>query len=305
MAKMTRRVSLVLLSGALFAGCNSRFFSPTAPSGTSGLPWSSFIGIHASGEAHEAYQTVIPILRDRGNMVGARVGLTASEGINGTIKMIGSLGIELVGIIDNEYLLDPDIEARIDEIYAAYPEITYFQVGNEVTNPNINSATMSVVHYMVALRRVYDHTQSRYTDKMLITQSPRGTGDYSRELEEMVSLGLREMSPQKLIIGINVYSDYALVGYSDKIRKYLSGYRIWVMETGNSDPSQQVQFVQNFYPQLRTSLRAERIYWYVMWAGDDDIHMPGSESGFNLISNVLNPPLIYSPLFNKLAGVEE
>ena len=302
---MTRRDSLVLLSGSLFAGCNSRFFSPTAPSGTSGLPWSPFIGIHASGEAHEAYQTVIPILRDRGNMVGARVGLTAREGINGTIKMIGSLGIELVGIIDNEYLLDPDIEARIDEIYAAYPEITYFQVGNEVTNPNINSATMSVVHYMVALRRVYEHTQMHHFGKMLITQSPRGTGDYSRELEEMVDLGLREMSPQKLIVGINVYSDYALVGYSDRIRKHLSGYRIWVMETGSSDPSQQVQFVQNFYPQLRTSLRAERIYWYVMWAGDDDIHMPGSESGFNLISNVLNPPLTYSPLFKKLAGWEE
>ena len=162
MAEITRRSSLILLSGALFAGCNSRFFSPTASSDTSGLPWSPYIGIHASGEAHEAYQTVISTLRDNGNMVGARVGLTVSEGINGTIKMIGSLGIELVGIVDNEYLLDPDIEARVDEIYAAYPEITYFQVGNEVTNPNIGSATMSIVQYMVALRRVYDHTQKNY-----------------------------------------------------------------------------------------------------------------------------------------------
>lgn len=289
----------------LVMSCNPLGCSPTGPTSTDSLQWAPFIGIHASGEAHEAYQAVIPILRDRGNMVGARVGISPSEGVNQTIKMIGSLGIELVGIIDNEYLLDPNIEARIDEIYANYPEITYFQVGNEVTNPNINSATMSIVWYMSALRSVYDHTQSRYPSKILITQSPRGTGDYSGELEEMVRLGLREMSSQKLIVGINVYSDYAIVGYADKIRKYLSGYRIWVMETGSSEPSQQVQFVQNFYPQLRTSLRAERIYWYVMWAGDDDIHMPGSDSGFNLISNVLSPPLVYSPLFNVLAGVVE
>src|SRR3989344_2462097 len=141
--------------------CDPLGCSPTGPTPTGSLPWSPYIGIHASGEAHEAYQTVIPLLRDRGNMIGARVGISQNETPNQTIKMIGSLGIELVGIIDNEYLLASDIEAKIDEIYAAYPEINYFQVGNEVTNPNIGSATMSVVHYMVALRRVYDHTQSR------------------------------------------------------------------------------------------------------------------------------------------------
>lgn len=304
MAKMTRRDCLILLSGIPFAGCNWRFFSPTAPSGTSGLPWSPYIGIHASGEAHEAYQAVIPVLRDRGNMVGTRVGITASEGINGTIKMIGSLGIELVGIIDNEYLLDPDIERRVDEIYAVYPEITYFQVGNEVTNPNINSATMSIVRYMIALRRVYDHTQRLYPDKMLISQSTFGSGRIGGlELEEMVNLGLREMSSGKLIVGINVYTLDAVIEYSRVIREHLSGYRIWVMETGTSDPSQQVQFVQNFYPQLRTSLRAERIYWYVMWGGDECGTC--TDTGYSLISNVLNPPLVYSPLFNELAGVQE
>src|SRR3989344_5443575 len=211
MTKMTRRYSLVLVLGALFVGCNSRFFSPTAPSDTSGLPWSPYIGIHASGEAHGAYQAVIPVLMDRGNMVGARVGLTASEGINGTIKMIGSLGIELVGIIDNEYFLDPNIEVRIDEIYAAYPAIRYFQVGNEVTN----FTSMSVVYYMVALRRVYDYTQRNYPDKMLISQSTFGSGRIGGlELEQMVNLGLREMSSGKLIVGINVYTLEAVLEYS-------------------------------------------------------------------------------------------
>ena len=285
----------------LMVSCDSLSCNPIGPSGNSGLPWSPYIGIHASGEAYEAYQTIIPILRDRGNMVGARVGLSSSEGINGTIKMIGSLGIELVGIIDNEYLLNPNIEARIDEIYAAYPEITYFQVGNEVTNPNINSATMSIVHYMVALRRVYDHTQRNYPNKMLISQSTFGSGRIGGlELEQMVNLGLREMSNQKLIIGINVYTEEALIEYSRVIRGHLSGYRIWVMETGSNIPSRQVQFVQSFYPQLKTSLRAERIYWYVMWGGDN-----GLDTGYSLISNVLNPPLVYSPLFNRLAGVQE
>lgn len=289
---------LLLLPLVAVMSCDPLGCNPVGPSSNAGLPWSPYIGIHASGEAYEAYQTAIPLLRDKGSMVGARVEIVPFDGLNNmTIKMIGSLGIELVGLINNEYVFDPNVEQRIDEIYAAYPEITCFQVGNEVTN----FTSMTLPEYMVALRRVYDHTQNHYPSKMLITQSTYGTGDIgSRELEEMVNLGLREMSPQKLIVGINVYSDYALVGYSDKIRKHLSGYRIWVMETGSDIPSHDVQFVQSFYPQLRTSLRAERIYWYVMWGGDN-----GPDAGYGLISNVLNPPLIYSQLFKKLAGLEE
>lgn len=295
------KLFLFALFPFLVMSCNPAGCFPTSPSDSSdGLPWSPFIGIHASGEAHEAYRETLPLLIRNGNLRGARVEIVPREGLpNETIKMIGSLGVELVGLINNDYLFDPNIEARIDEIYVAYPEITYFQVGNEVTNPNINSATMSIVQYMVALRRVYDHSQRNYPSKILITQSPRGTGDYSGELEEMVKLGLREMSSQKLIIGINVYSDYAIVGYSNKIRKYLSGYRIWVMETGSNIPAQHVQFVENFYHQLRTSLRAERIYWYVMWGGDID-----GDSGYGLITNVLSPPLAFSPLFNVLVGQE-
>lgn len=291
---MTR---LFLLPLFLVANCDVSGCLPTSPSGSPGsLQWSPYMGIHASGEAREAYREALPLLIRNGNLRGARVEIVPREGLpNETIKMIGSLGIELVGLINNNYLFDPNIETRIDEIYAAYPEIIYFQVGNEITN----FTSMSIVQYMVALRRVYDHSQRNYPSKILITQSPRGTGDYSGELEEMVKLGLKEMSSQKLIIGVNVYSDYAIVGYSDKIRKYLSGYRVWVMETGNDIPSQHVQFVQNFYPQLMRSLRAERIYWYVMWGGD-----VSGDSGYSLITNVLNPPVVYSPLFNVLAGVE-
>ncbi len=297
MTKTARIYCLVLLSGILFAGCNWRLFSPTAPSGTSGLPWSPFIGIHASGEAHEAYQEALPLLIRSGNLRGARVEIVPSEGLpNQTIKMIGLLGVELVGLINNEYLLDPNVEARIEEIYSAYPEVKYFQVGNEVTN----FTSTTIVQYMVALRRVYDHTQRFYSDKILITQSTFGSGRTGGlELEEMVSLGLKEMSSQKLIIGINVYTDEAVLEYSRVIRSHLGGYRIWVMEAGNCISSlSQVEFVKTFYPQLTRSLRAERIYWYVTWEGDENPKC-------SLISNVLSPPLVYSQLFNELTGVRE
>lgn len=294
---------LLVMPLFLMISCDSFACNPVGPSNTSGLPWSPFIGIHASGEAHEAYQKSIPILRDRGNMVGARVELVPADGLNNqTIKMIGSLGIELVALINNAYVFDPNVEARIDEIYAAYPEVRYFQVGNEVTN----FTSMSIVQYMVALRRVYDHTQRNYSDRnvTLITQSTFGSGRKGGlELEEMVGLGLREMSNQKLIVGINVYTQEAILEYSRAIREHLSGYRIWVMETGNCISSlSQVEFVRSFYPQIGVQfggpLRAERIYWYVMWEGD-------ANEKCSLISNVLSPPVTFSPLFQELAGVAE
>ena len=292
------RLLLFALFPFLVMSCNPAGCFQTSPSDTSGqIPWSPYIGIHASGEAYDAYQATLPLLRDKGNLNGVRVEIVKADGLNNqVIKMIGSLGIEMVGLIENGYLFDPDIENQIDEIYAAYPEIEYFQVGNETTT----FTNMSIETYMTVLKRVYDHTQLNYPNKTLITQSTYGTGDYGpKELEKMAKLGLREMSGQKLIIGLNVYSDYSLVQYSNMVRRYLSGYRVWVMETGSNIPFQHVQFVQNFYLQLRTSLRAERIYWYVMWGGDID-----SDSGYGLITNVLNPPLAFSPLFNVLVGQE-
>ena len=49
--------------------------------------------------------------------------------------MLNTEGIELLGIVDNSYLIydGMDIEDKIDSIVRAYPYIKYLQIGNEYT----------------------------------------------------------------------------------------------------------------------------------------------------------------------------
>ena len=73
------------------------------------------------------------------------------------------------------------------------------------------------------------------------------------------------------------------------------GYRIWVTRRGWPTLLSQIMHVTLKYPQLRTLLRAERIYWYALWAGD-----VGGDSGFSLISGATHPPIVAGPLFHLL-----
>lgn len=285
-------------------GCQNSPFSPASPSlindsitsNDSALArnilvnWSPYIHIHATAEATETYRDSISILKQRGNLRGARVEITVGgEGLNNpVISMIGSLGIEMLGLIENAYLFDENVEQRIDQIFKAYPEIHYFQIGNEITTILPKSGpTMTIEQYMTIFKRIYNHVQKNHPGRaMLLTQSTLGSGDHgARELEKMTLLGLTEMSPDKIIIGLNCYTPTAANQYTGTINGLLSQYRVWITETGVNDPSQHISFTLNGYPQLKNYLRPERIYWYAMWAGDS-----GSDTGFGLIRNPRNYP---------------
>ena len=143
---------------------------------------------------------------------------------------------------------------------------------------------------------------------MLMTQSTFGSGFYgSNELKKMVELGLKPniLSPQRVIVAMNIYSDDALSEYVSARNQYLDdpnqgGYRIWVMETGSSNPNEQIDHVKSFYPRLTSALGAERIYWYVLWGGSI-----GPDTGYSLILNSSDPnQMTYSPLFKALAGIQ-
>ena len=320
MTKMTRRVSLVLLSSALFCGCNSRFFSPTAPTLTadSGLitvntpegqiGWSPYIVVHSDGGAVEGYRKALTLLKSRGMVRGVRVGLSG-YGDTG-VQMISSLGIEMVGIVPNESLFDSNLEAMIDRYVSSYPDIKVFQIGNEVTTINQTQGLpkMTIEQYMDVFKKIYNHVRSNPSPVMLMTQSTFGSGFYgSDELKKMVELGLKPniLSPQRVIVGINVYSDDALGEYVSTRNQYLDdpkqgGYRVWVMETGSPNPSEHISHVRSFYSRLASALGAERIYWYVLWGGDT-----GPDVGFSLISNPYDTNrMTYSPLFKALAGIQ-
>lgn len=315
------KIILSLAVLVIFSGCNSQFFSAIRPSeindGSSGLiavdtpegqiGWSPWIVVHSDGSAVEGYRKALTELKSKGMVRGVRVGLSGYR--DTMVQMINSLGIEMIGIVPNESLFDPSPETMIGRYISAYPEIKVFQIGNEVTTINQlhGLSMMTIEEYMDVFKKIYAHVQSRLSSVMLMTQSTFGSGDYgSNELKRMVELGLKPniISPQRVIVGVNIYSDNALSEYISTRNRYLGnpdhgGYRVWVMETGSSNPSEQINHVRLFYPRLTNALGAERIYWYVLWDGDS----MGEDYG--LIRNPYNPNwMTYSPLFKALARIQ-
>jgi hypothetical protein len=309
---MATRICLLALFLCTLAACDDgRLVSPAAPGGATSVPgisaadvalqWSPYVGVHASGEAQAAYRDALGALQRAGRLQGARVEIHRHEPVNPVIKSIGGLGLELLGLIANEYLFVPDIEREIDRIFAAYPEIRYFQFGNEVTTilpPT--GPTITIEEYAAVFARVYDHVQARHPGRaVLLTQSSLGSGLRGpTELEKLTQLALGRMDPARVIIGINAYDPDAVSQYRGLLGGALRPFRVWVTESGMADPSLHVSFVHGKYPLLRQYLRAERIYWYVLWGGD-----AGPDTEFSLIKHPARYPAYWrSPLFDLLAG---
>ena len=102
------------------------------------------------------------------------------------------------------------------------------------------------------------------------------------------------LDPQHLIIGVNVYTQQALNADAAALAD-LAQYRVWVTETGVSDESQHIAYVEQMYPKLRTELRAERIYWYALWSGDS-----GRDRAFGLIHGPTTRTVTFGSLFQLL-----
>lgn len=304
------RFSLILCACTACDG--ERRLSPVAPDDPSdprvamevGQQWSPYVGVHVNGRALQAYVDALAALRRAGRLQGVRVEITRrnQNPSDPVIKTIGTLGVEMLGLIGNEYLFENDIEQEIDRIFAAYPEIRHFQIGNEVTTilPS-TGPTMDIDQYMTVFQRIYDHVQARYPGRAtLVTQSTLGSGLYGpTELQAMADRGLADMNPAQVIIAINAYDPDSASQYLGLLGGRLRRFRVWVTESGVSDPTLHVPFVRDKYPRLRDYLRAERVYWYILWGGDS-----GSDTDFSLIKNPARYPDYWrSPLFDLLVGV--
>lgn len=308
-----RRFVFTLISTAIVAsiGCG-KALNMLAPSDNGAVVgvlgnWSPYLVVHDTGGVVNGYSDALTKLARSGNLKGVRVEIGRTN-VNGlTNSVINTLGIEVLGLIDNQFLFDPNIETRIDEIFRAYPTVRYFQVGNEVTTIlRKPGPTITIEEYMTVFKRVYNHVQRNHPGRAtLLIQSAIGSGrSGAGEIHRMIELGLRDMSPDKIIIAFNCYSVNAASGYMDVLNGSLRDYRVWVTESGIADYNEHVTFVANSYPMLRNYLRPERIYWYALWVGDGEY---GWETGFGLIRNLRNfPSQDYwrSPLFIALAGRE-
>jgi hypothetical protein len=266
-----------------------------------GSKWSPYVGVHIDARALDAYRDALSSLQRAGRLSGLRVEINKNHQSAGdqTIAELGGLGLELLGLIGNEYLFAQDIEHEIDGILAAYPGIRYFQIGNEVTTilPK-DGPTIGIDRYMEVFRRVYTHLQSRDPERaVLVTQSTLGSGLHGpAELEAMARLGLAAMDPERVIIAVNAYDPESASQYRGLLGGSLRRFRVWVTESGVADPALHISFVSSKYPLLRDYFRAERVYWYTMWGGDS-----GSQSDFSLIRNPMSYPNYWkSPLFELL-----
>lgn len=298
-----RLVSLALALGALVACDQLR--PPTTPTATAptareiALSWSPYVGVHSDGRALRAYQDALSAMAGAGRLNGVRMSIHRQQPVDPMIKAAGSLGLEVLGLVDNEYLFDPGIEGAIDRIFAAYPEIRYFQIGNEVTTilpPT--GPTITIEEYAAVFQRVYDHVQSRHPGRaVLLTQSALGSGLRGpTELETLTRLALSRMNPDRVIVAVNAYDPDNLSQFRGLLGGALRSFRVWVTESGVANPDRQAPFVRDKYPLLRRYLRAERVYWYVMWGGDE-----GPDTDFSLIKFPTRFPDYWkSPLFTLL-----
>ena len=300
---------LVILLSAVVACGSDRTISPISPSNVLSDPrlagevlaqWSPYVGIHVTGEALDAYRDAVLALKAVGRLNGVRVelGRSLSPG-DPTYRAISGTGVELLGLISNEFLFSPNIKQEIDRIFGAFPEIRHFQIGNEVTTilPS-TGPTITIDQYMALFRRIYDHVQSRHRGRaILLTQATLGSGLHGpTELEAMVNLGLTEFDPSHVIIAINMYDLDHAGQFLGLLGGPLRRFRLWVTETGSRDPNLHMTWVRDQYPRLRNLVRAERVYWYVMWGGDS-----GPDTDFSLIKNPGRFPNYWkSPLFELL-----
>jgi hypothetical protein len=299
----------LLAGSATFACQDSERLTPIGPSDLSNpsiaqqvkRQWSPYVGVHVTGEALAAYRDALTRLVRSGQLKGARVEISKSHVAGGdhVIHALGALGVELLGLIGNEFLFEADIEGVIDRIFSWYPEIRYFQVGNEITTILPPSGpTMTIERYIEVFQRIYDHVQRRYPGRAtLLTQSTLGSGLYGpEELERMAELGLARMDPGKVIVAINDYDPHEAGNYGGLLGGTLRRFRVWVTESGVASSDHHIPFVRDRYPLLRNYLRAERIYWYVLWGGDS-----GNDTEFSLIRNPARYPDYWtSPLFTML-----
>jgi hypothetical protein len=310
---MIRRIAPFVFALCALAGCQGGLLSPSEPSDPGSSPdgavtlqqvagqWSPYIHVHGDGEALLAYRDALSALQRAGRVQGVRMEIRRDEPVNPVIRAVAAMGLEVLGLVSNDYLFEPDIEGVIDRIFSTYPEIRYFQIGNEITTilpPT--GPTITIEQYAALFKRIYDYVQSRYPGRaILLTESALGSGLRGpTELETLTALALVHMDPDKVIIAVNAYDPDAVSRYRGLLTDSLRAFRVWVTESGIANSSLQAMFVRDRYPQLRQYLRAERVYWFVLWGADS-----GPDTNFSLIRYPSRYPDYWkSPLFDLLVG---
>jgi hypothetical protein len=186
-------------------------------------------------------------------------------------------------------------EDAFDEVYSLYPGVDIWEIAGEISNPFINNPTMTPEEFMPKFKELVSYIKTNYPGIQIASPPTLGSVGGPLEFQKFVELGLLDMD---VIITVNVYTSDALRQYSsifDRHSSRLNNHRIWVTETGSSNPDNHIDWVNNFYPNLINTLRPEMICWYALWTGD-----VGGDNPFGLITGVESGEFEERQLFKEL-----
>ncbi len=288
-----RKCRLLLLIPWLAACHSATAPSAPPPAWLVSLPqWSPFVVVQPDDGALGGYRDALLRLTSRRAVAGVRIQLFADGRAGPTVNLASTLHLDILGILDNADLFSPDVEGVFDRYRFAYQQVKTFQIGNEITT---GAMPMPIDRYLDVFGRIYAHVLNHYSDVTLVTQAAFGAGQIgSSDVNATIERLRTFASPSRVILAVNVYTQTALMAYEALMRSSPPPFRIWVTETGVADPAGEIGYVTQTYPRLQ-ALPAERVYWYALWAGDT-----GPDSGYGLVSNAANPPIIPGPLFQLL-----
>jgi hypothetical protein len=300
-----RFVLILGLSTLLYSGCQLAQTS-TAPSPLNANvtplntnAWSPCLVVQSpAGMPFHVQMDAAKTLQRAGKMTWIRLNARLdSSGLEYHLQA-RQIGMKIFSIVHLDDLEAAGWESAFDRLYATYPS-DIWQIANEISNPAINRTAVTPERYMSQFKRLYDYVRNRYPGVTLASAATFGTGNSgSSELEQFFKLGLLDMDT---VVAINVYSNAALSSYAAVIDEYaarLAGKRIWVAETGSSNPDNHLPWVQEFYPRVVNSVHPEMICWYALWGGDG----AGGDNGFGLLDRVETGDTIERSLFKALAG---
>ncbi len=304
MFKKTELLIFIILIITCFSVC--KFDLPTQSSSDNLLSgennfiktiWDPFIGIHLFTWDLSVIQPHLLKLIEAGALKGARVGGLDNPDVQRFIRWLYSRNVEVLGSFDNKFLREPNIYTIFDQMVLQNPTIRNWEVGNEVSG----FIGMEPEEYMKIAGGLFYYVKQNYPHLRLAIGAVAGNGSSADILRRMIDAGLNKLCRDGLeIVPIHFYSwkSARLGEFKSQIARLPISTRIWVTETNEMPPSwdRQVEYVKKVYPLLRSSLRAERIYWYVF----------SEPSDFSLVKGLVDGGAVeYSPLMNLLIGANK
>jgi hypothetical protein len=244
--------------------------------------WSPYVNVHDFGFNLQA--PYFSKLVDAGVIKGIRTGKLESGAISSW--MFGGQ-IEVLGIFDNEHLRNANVCEMFERYTRSYPHIQYWEIGNEVEH----FIDMSPEEYMIIFDKIYK--ASRGLNVTLLSQAPFGNIDGSKIFKRMIDAGLDKYPDIIVALHFYAFDSKAIHYFAGQVHRLPLSIKVWVTEAGINQFSKHISFINQIYPDIVNSLRAERIYWYVF-----------SEcSEHSLVSNLApacTGSVMISPLYHKL-----